>query len=105
MMEQLKLAEPIDRQWVRDPIMSINLNHPNLMSNAFNAFLKYLEIIRTMKREHWKSLEFHEGNPNKLLKSLSMSRETSVSVDGIAEQTLESTITSSLVDSSEQKIV
>lgn len=99
-MEQLKLTEPIDRQWICDNISSANSLHELIpMLNAYNLFLKYLDLIRSMGREHWRSLQFYEGDPNKF----SISRETPVSVDEDSFQVLESSISSSLIDFTDSK--
>ncbi|XP_037920056.1 uncharacterized protein LOC119657284 isoform X2 [Hermetia illucens] len=63
-MERLNLTEPVERQWVRDKTWSEHFECPNQMYSSYNSFLEYLEMIRNMGKDHWKTLQCHEGTPN-----------------------------------------
>lgn len=71
-LERLKLTEPLERQWVRDQAWSDNVDCPNQMYTSYKSFLKYLEMIRSMGKDHWRGLEVHEGNPNSVLQCCSL---------------------------------
>lgn len=66
-MERLNLTEPVERQWVCDKAWTTPFDSPNQMYSFYASFLAYLEMIRNMGKDHWRTLECHEGNPNSVM--------------------------------------
>lgn len=84
-MERLKLTEPLERQWVRDKTWSDHFECPNLkMYSSYHSFLDYLDMIRSMGKEHWKRLQLHEGNPNSLIQGCSLN-ELLPTMNGVSD--------------------
>lgn len=64
LMERLNLTEPVERQWIKDKTWSENFECPNQMYSCYRSFLEYLDMIRKLGTQHWKTLECYEGSPN-----------------------------------------
>lgn len=72
-LERLQFTEPLERQWIRDPVWYENFEQHNQMCVSYGSFLEYLARIREMGNEHWRSLRFCDGNPHAIGGSTAMS--------------------------------
>ncbi|KAM7347147.1 uncharacterized protein ACRADG_006807 isoform 3-T3 [Cochliomyia hominivorax] len=62
-LERYQLVAPMQRQWVYDK--ECNYHHrlecPNMQYVTYKSFLEYLEMIRTIGKDYWRSLEMDKG--------------------------------------------
>lgn len=63
-LERLQFVEPLERQWIIDPLWTNHFQENNQMCVSYSSFQEYLSMIRLMGVDHWSSLQFSESNPN-----------------------------------------
>lgn len=57
-LERFKLTEPQQRQWILDESCVYHYRNkcPNAQYITYEIFLQYLEMIRSIGKDHWKRL-------------------------------------------------
>lgn len=62
-LERYQLVAPVQRQWVFDKECSYHhrLECPNMQYVTYKSFLEYLEMIHTIGKDYWRSLEMAKG--------------------------------------------
>ncbi|XP_046801331.1 uncharacterized protein LOC111684568 [Lucilia cuprina] len=62
-LERYQLTEPMQRQWVFDKECNYHrrLGCPNMEYVTYKSFLEYLEMIRSIGKDYWRSLEMDNG--------------------------------------------
>ncbi|XP_065365467.1 uncharacterized protein LOC135958487 [Calliphora vicina] len=62
-LERYQLIAPMQRQWVFDKECKYHhrLECPNMQCVTYNSFLEYLEMIRNIGKDYWRSLEMDKG--------------------------------------------
>ncbi|XP_037825196.1 uncharacterized protein LOC119613271 isoform X2 [Lucilia sericata] len=62
-LERYELTEPMQRQWVFDKECNYHrrLDCPNMEYVTYKSFLEYLEMIRSIGKDYWRSLEMDKG--------------------------------------------
>lgn len=65
-MERLQFVEPLERQWILDPVWINNFQANKQICFSFSAFTEYLAMIRLMGADHWRSIKFSDRNPNEV---------------------------------------
>ncbi|XP_004527350.1 uncharacterized protein LOC101463295 isoform X1 [Ceratitis capitata] len=62
-LERYQLVAPVQRQWVLDKECSYHhhLECPNMQNVTYKSFLEYLEMIHTIGKDYWRSLEMAKG--------------------------------------------
>lgn len=58
-LDRLQLVSPTQRQWIYDKECSYHhrLNSPNIEYTTYKSFLEYLEHIRSVGKDYWRSVE------------------------------------------------
>lgn len=62
-LERLQFTEPLERQWISDPIWNEHFKSDNQMCVSYASFCEYLVTIRGC-RDHWRTLQYTEVHPN-----------------------------------------
>uniref|UniRef100_A0A1A9WNC2 BTB domain-containing protein n=1 Tax=Glossina brevipalpis TaxID=37001 RepID=A0A1A9WNC2_9MUSC len=62
-LERFQLLRPIQRQWIFDKECNHHhrLDCPNMQNVTYKSFLKYLEMIQTIGKSYWRTLEMNES--------------------------------------------
>lgn len=63
-LERLQFVEPMERQWVVDPLWNAHFEERNQMCVSYNSFTEYLSMIRSIGVDHWRSLQLSDINPH-----------------------------------------
>lgn len=92
-LERLQFVEPLERQWITDPLWIGQFQQSNQMCVSYGSFVKYLAVIREMGVDHWRSLQFSECNPNAVVQEQRLvSRWSGGGAEGGVDETVENIV-------------